>query len=80
MTNTFQKNLFCYEVKVKTTNSSNDTFFVPKDQKTEEGDGDYLDCEFSTCFVVTDNAAKIYEMFGDEVVVSVKKIGFGYFF
>lgn len=74
--------LNCYKVKVNCTNSSNDTFFVLKDKSRPRGldnnDGEYKKCEEKICYVITDDASKIYQEFGDRVVVSVEKIGIGY--
>lgn len=76
------KTVNCYRVKVNCTNSSNNTFFVPKKKNESENwgpvDGDYLSCEDKICYVITDSAAKIYQEFGDKRVISVEKIGVGY--
>lgn len=66
----------CYKIKVKTTNSSNDTFHVKRNENDEISE--YFDCEDSIIYVVTDAINKIFEKFGDEVIIYIEKIGIGY--
>lgn len=67
----------CYKVKVKTTDSVlNDSFQIKKSENG--GIGEYFDCENSIIYIITDTANRIYEKFGDDVIISIEKIGIGY--
>ena len=61
-----------HKVKVKTTDYAHDTFCVKNDN--------YLSCIDSTIYVICKDAAQIYKRFGNEVIISVTKIGIGYIF
>lgn len=71
----FENNRFsefrCYQVLCKTTNSSEDMAY---NKVTDE----YFDCEYGILYVVTDSPEKIYKKFGNESVLTVEKLGFGY--
>ena len=64
-----------YLVEVKTTNSLNDTF------KRVDDDGDifYFDCVDGQTIVVTDDPRDIYEVFSEDTIISIKKLGPGYY-
>lgn len=62
----------CYKVRVKTTNSTNDTFSVTTE-------GHYYHCENSICFVVANNMAEVEGYFNSTSnIESIERIGIGY--
>ena len=71
------KKAISYKVKVKTINCSHDTVCVRnKDEKLIEK---YFDCEDSYLFFITPDPRVIYDVFGVENVISITRIGVGYY-
>jgi len=71
------KKAISYKVKVKTTNCSNNRVCVRN--KDEKLTGKYFDCEDSYLFFITSDPRIIYDVFGVENVISITRIGVGYY-
>ena len=68
----------CYKVKVKTTSSLNDTFCITKSgtKETER----YFECENGIIYVIGNNLTEIEKLFDEKVILSVERVGIGYYF
>ena len=64
----------CYRVKVETTNASNDTFSIDR----EDGNEDYGECDDGEVYVLAESAKEAATQLDGAGILEIARVGIGF--